>query len=925
MGKLRLGSKMLRRQKGDSKTAGKKIPNMLAKILIGFYVLLWVVNYMLVHASHHPRYRHLSKGKLNPAFVMMLTEFIKLFMCGIIFLAQKLLLAKSDTTETNDSMVQAFQFGPVINLFKQYLPVAFLYAMANNLMINNLQHYDPTVYVILSSSRLIMTAALMRSFCGKKISQMQKIAILIITLGLLLQDSSSSSNKANADQDVWANLSSLALLLFQMLCGTLASVYNEALLKNRNNGRNGNSKPITNIFAANICLYIESILLNGLAVMLISHESADSVRANLNFFLSDPFRQGIIFTMATVGIVTSFILCHVDSLSKAVASASTVVFTTALGYIIFGYDTSLRTTWSSILVGVGVHSYTFSNITDESMTFDIVVLSLMKTLKQLWFIPTFFWLFNTSKYLGVIGQYQNDPSFDAPVLKSPFHENFRNEQWLDDNLHLLGSFRTFAHTEWQQYVRDELSSPLVLALLKTKGCRVLEIGCGRGAFSRDLLKIHEGVEVLGVDNSKEMLATSLIALQEFPTYTTALASMEDSGSMQKAAANETFHIAMMMDSLCYLPDVQAVHHAIANALRPLHPGGFLLASMIPDSLTDSTVTRHCTTAIPMEWINATTTRSKLGYDVMDLGSINEDGLYSFLLHKTDNHRTQESGLQVAAPDSPEWPIPEGLSDNEGTQQRIEYYRRFQDILEVFVTQMEQIGAPVILKWGTALHEFRSGAEHNFVPLFYDKDIDIALFPRHFPLIFNFSDTRMKNMKEDINNLGGRYRFVVQGRKKGILLFKNQRSSIQIDIYSFQCRLANNTIRYPWDKVTMRPETLLPVKPATRLSGVKSWNPNHVMYMPNDSACYLENIFGPDFRIPMKTKYHRTEAMDLPSCKKKSDLDATEKLEFMRQLMFCGICERANMNHDVIADFASGLPVTAEVCPDQVNSDTPFGI
>eukprot|EP00957_Ditylum_brightwellii_P054893 4160762-Ditylum_brightwellii.AAC.1 len=134
-------------------------------------------------------------------------------------------------------------------------------------------------------------------------------------------------------------------------------------------------------------------------------------------------------------------------------------------------------------------------------------------------------------------------------------------------------------------------------------------------------------------------------MQEFPTYTTALASMEDSGSMQKAAANETFHITMMMDSLCYLPGIQAVHHAIANALRPLHPGGFLLASMVPDTITNSTTTGNCTTAIPREWINATTTRSKLGYDVMNLGSINKDGLYSFLLHKTANQQAQESGLQ----------------------------------------------------------------------------------------------------------------------------------------------------------------------------------------------------------------------------------------------------------------------------------------
>ena len=145
----------------------------------------------------------------------------------------------------------------------------------------------------------------------------------------------------------------------------------------------------------------------------------------------------------------------------------------------------------------------------------------------------------------------------------------------------------------------------------------------------------------------------------------------------------------------------------------------------------------------------------------------------------------------------------------------------------------------------------------------------------------------------------------------------------IDVYGFDCNLMDNIVWWPWDKVTMRLDSTLPIKEHTR---TMNWNntvfamstndtriSKPVLYMPSDPACYLANIFGDDFRIPKKTKFFRHNATDLPVCKT-SALDATEKLEFMRQLMLGGTCEPSSMNHDAIANFSSGLSVTSrKVC------------
>jgi len=378
-------------------TKENQIFDPIKVIIISTYISLWVVHYMLVHASGHSRYNDGSKEKLSPAFVLLLTEFTKLCICATIFVAQKFM----SKTESNSGVIHArtFEIGPVVTLFKQYLPVAFFYAVANNLMINNLQHFDPTLYLILSSTRLIMTAIVMRMHMGKSISRMKQISLLIITAGICLKKMSSAESTNQDVPDPIKTLSHLGLVILQMVCSVLASVCNESQLKkkSKNEIETGKPKPISDVFAANMCLYVESIILNGIAVVVMPQALMDhsSFNSNLNTVMNSTLQQGIILTLALVGIVSSFVLCKIDSLSKSVASVSTVLFTTIFGRILFGYEITLRGSFSATLVCIGVHSYTFSNENEkggQDTTLTVVAYSLAKTLRQLWCIPILFLL-----------------------------------------------------------------------------------------------------------------------------------------------------------------------------------------------------------------------------------------------------------------------------------------------------------------------------------------------------------------------------------------------------------------------------------------------------------------------------------------------------------------------------------------------------
>jgi len=622
-------------------------------LIVSAYVGLWIVHYMLVHASAHPRYEDTSSRKLDPTFVILLTEFIKLIMSAVIYIAQRGVSNLCNNVTNSDS----FRIGPMATLFAQYLPVAFLYAVSNNLMIHNLQYFDPTAYVILQSSKLIVTATVMWIVTGRGINRMKQISILIITAGVCMKEtptskSSGADNQSGGDSgiDTMSHYFHLGLILLQMLCGVLASLYNESLLKKR--------KKEIDINVANMSLYIESILLNGFAMWMIPQGSLghSSFNANIDMVCSSVLHQGIILTLAMVGIVASLVLRYVDTLSKAVASSTTILFTTVLGRIFFGLEISGQVIISAVLVSIGVHSYTFSNEENTNLTLILVKRSLSKTFRQLWFIPAFFYLISMYDLVQPSSTY--DLVQDTSSLISSFNGtnpemilyhgkvvsigNLENQHWLDENLHQLNGGQKFTASKWQQYVRLHLSNSLVKTLLEAKGCRVLDVGCGGGAFSRSLLKLYDEVEILGVDHDKLMIEVSHISLQnKTSNFKAAVASMEDASGMHEAIVNSgikgAFHIAFLMDSLCYLPNNEAVQQSIANALYPLYPGGLLVASMIPETLE---AIESCKIVISRDLIDRM--KAVVGYEILDLNIYrsdnwengNQTGRYSFVLKKT---------------------------------------------------------------------------------------------------------------------------------------------------------------------------------------------------------------------------------------------------------------------------------------------------
>lgn len=912
-----------------------------SSIIAFTYVSLWTAYYLLVHASNHSDGKQLVRLKdLNPAAFVLLVETTKLLVSLGIFIAQV-------GVRTVWSQARSINRGMAF-LLKQYFPVALLYAAYNNLMIINLRFFDPTTYLIISSIRLIMTAVVWQFSFGRQVPTGQRKALVIITLGVLIKESPQFFTMEEKSDSTTLRGVHICLVFTQMLCSVMATVYNEVLLKKY--GSNINDHPQLQ----NVCLYMDSIFINMTAfflyplfMVLISSTEApntSTLEESLSLLCSSVLPIAMILTLSAVGIVTSLMLRHVNSIAKAVASSSEFVVTTVLGNVFFGYHITYLISVSVALVAGGTYIYATDTGTVEGGNGvapvqaqhqkRIRIRNKPRTTLVLLMLAAIFWCGFQYFFLvfydrPIVAQHKilQKPEYQQGRHHSVTASNIRNKSsaWLDENLHQLSHW-TFSSSEWERFVQLHLSNPMLKVILNANGCRLLEIGSGAGAFSRSLSRIHPNVQISAVDYSDKLVAMSQAVVgRKTLRFNAHVASMEDTTSMRTAVTNisrnlngvvvqkPSFHVVAMIGSLCYMPNKNSVMLALTNALENLKIGGLLVASMLPET---KMAMRSCETLVTRGMLIEMSIILK--YDILSIVDMehweigDQKGRYLAILRKTgyaninqpanivqpENQSTTSFGLGTHCL---ELSKPEHV-----TQLKFDRVLIGLKVLEFIVTKLRQVGAPVAITFGTALHEFRTGNDTCFKPRVTDKDIDIAVFEQHLALIID--------MDVDIQRLFGWTVLTINRGRLFVTVVPLDKSMFKLDFYGFRCNVKDDLVEFPWDKISTRLNAFLPLRQHVSLQTPLSNGTLYDVYMPANPACFLENIYGVDFETPQDTKFYRPMAVDNPICVDPV-LGASERLEFMRQLQLCGGCNSSasSENMEVIANATIGLPGEAPLC------------
>ena len=221
--------------------------------------------------------------------------------------------------------------------------------------------YDPTTYFLLLQFRVVVTGVLFEILFSKRLSRAQWISLILLTIGCIIkQVSYSRSNKQspdtiNADFNILNYLNtSLLLIMVQVFSSCFAGVYNEYLLKEKDNN--------VDIMLQNVFMYVDSIICNVLLLFIyVPDNGSGGLIEALSFdSLSQIFKIKVLLIIANnaaIGIVTSLFLRFLNSILKAFASALELMFTGILAWIIFDIPLDTSTVFSIIIVSLATWLY----------------------------------------------------------------------------------------------------------------------------------------------------------------------------------------------------------------------------------------------------------------------------------------------------------------------------------------------------------------------------------------------------------------------------------------------------------------------------------------------------------------------------------------------------------------------------------------
>lgn len=163
---------------------------------------------------------------------------------------------------------------------------------------------------------------------------------------------SSEANKPKNTQGFDLSINAIFILI-QTVCSCLAGVYNEYLLKDKGQD--------INIYIQNVFMYIDSILCNGL-LMLMQGNIVSAFRFENLRELFTPWVVLIAINNCCIGIVTSFFLKYMNSILKTFASAFELLFTAILCWVLFSIPIHLNTVLAIAIVSISVYLYTQSPV-----------------------------------------------------------------------------------------------------------------------------------------------------------------------------------------------------------------------------------------------------------------------------------------------------------------------------------------------------------------------------------------------------------------------------------------------------------------------------------------------------------------------------------------------------------------------------------
>ncbi|GAB9471078.1 Udp-sugar transporter [Globisporangium polare] len=258
--------------------------------------------------------------------VTFLIEVLKLVLCLLA------IVATNERAPSNFSLKES--------LF--YAVPSLLYMIDNNLTYVILRFVDPATLSVLWNIKILTTAVLFRFVLKRKLSEIRKIAIVLLLLGVVTSQSDhlkkeTAVKAARSDVELKKDdvnspenfVFGIILVLVAVTISSCASVFTEWAFKRKGS---------CSFLWQNVQLYVYGILFNGFGLLFEASEISES-----GFFAGyNNWTLAVIFVNCIGGICMGFILKYLDNIACVYSHAIAMMLTMFFSMLFFHFSPSLE-------------------------------------------------------------------------------------------------------------------------------------------------------------------------------------------------------------------------------------------------------------------------------------------------------------------------------------------------------------------------------------------------------------------------------------------------------------------------------------------------------------------------------------------------------------------------------------------------------
>lgn len=225
----------------------------------------------------------------------------------------------------------------------QYIIVAILYSVQNNLLFFTLQYLDPGTLHILGNLRIPIVAVLLFYILKKPYSRQQIVGITMLTIGAILYTNSRYSNDNEGNAATGSNIFGYALALLMTLSASIAGVLNEYCFKK--------SLKHQSVDLQNFQLYFFGSLLNLLALLVKQPMMSQMFRGYNVVTIC------IIVNGACFGVSVGYITRYCDNNVRSFAGIASMLLAAVYSHVFLTIPLPTRYLASLSLVSTGILMY----------------------------------------------------------------------------------------------------------------------------------------------------------------------------------------------------------------------------------------------------------------------------------------------------------------------------------------------------------------------------------------------------------------------------------------------------------------------------------------------------------------------------------------------------------------------------------------